>query len=36
VFVVDKQGTIAYLNMAYSIADLGDFEKLKSALTSLK
>lgn len=36
VFVVDKQGTIVYLNMAYSIADLGDFEKLKSALTSLK
>jgi peroxiredoxin len=32
VFVVDKQGKISYSNLVYSVADLKDFEKLKSAL----
>lgn len=36
IFVVDKNGKIAYENMAYSVADLQDFEKLKSALAALK
>jgi peroxiredoxin Q/BCP len=36
VFVVDKKGKIAYENVAYSVADLQDFEKLKAALASLK
>jgi glutaredoxin-dependent peroxiredoxin len=36
IFVVDKDGKIAYENMKYSVADLQDFEKLKAALTALK
>jgi peroxiredoxin Q/BCP len=36
VFVVDKKGMIAYENLTYSVADLQDFEKLKSALSSIK
>jgi peroxiredoxin len=36
VFVVDKQGKIAYVNMEYSVGDLKDFEKLKSALASVQ
>ncbi len=36
VFVVDKKGKIAYENLAYSVADLQDFEKLKSALAGIK
>jgi peroxiredoxin len=36
VFVVDKQGKIVYENLAYSVANLKDFEKLKSALADLK
>lgn len=36
VFVVDKQGKIAYANMAYSVADLQDFNKLKDALAAVK
>lgn len=36
VFVVDKKGTIAYENLTYSVADLQDFERLKSALASIK
>lgn len=36
VFVVDKQGKIAYANMAYSVADLQDFNRLKDALASMK
>jgi peroxiredoxin len=34
VFVVDKHGKIAYLNLEYSVADIKDFEKLKSAIAS--
>jgi len=36
VFVVDKKGNIAYANLKYSVADLQDFEKLKSALVLIK
>jgi len=36
VFVVDKNGKIAYENLMYSVADLQDFERLKSALAALK
>jgi peroxiredoxin len=36
VFVVDKMGKIAYENLSYSVADLQDFEKLKSALATIK
>ncbi|HTY38809.1 MAG TPA: peroxiredoxin [Bacteroidota bacterium] len=36
VFVIDKKGTIAYENLAYSVADLQDFEKLRNALAALK
>ena len=36
VFVVDKKGNIAYENLKYSVADLLDFEKLKSALAIIK
>ena len=36
VFVVDTHGRISYLNMKYNVADLQDFEKLKSALADLK
>ncbi|MCX6135709.1 MAG: peroxiredoxin [Ignavibacteriales bacterium] len=36
VFVVDKEGTIVYENLKYSVADLQDFEKLKSALVAIK
>jgi peroxiredoxin len=36
IFVVDKEGKIAYENMKYSVADLQDFEKLKAALSALK
>jgi len=36
VFVVDKQGKIAYTNMAYSVIDLQDFNKLKDALAAVK
>lgn len=36
VLVVDKRGKIAYLNLQYSVADLQDFDRLKSALASLK
>jgi peroxiredoxin len=36
VFVVDKHGAIAYENMAYSVADLEDFNKLKDVLAALK
>jgi len=36
VFVVDKKGNIAYANLKYSVADLQDFEKLKSALALIK
>jgi peroxiredoxin Q/BCP len=32
IVVVDKQGNILYSNLAYSVGDLKDFEKLKSAL----
>ncbi len=36
IFVVDKKGKIAYENLAYSVAGLQDFEKLKSALATIK
>jgi peroxiredoxin Q/BCP len=36
IFVVDKNGKIAYENLTYSVADLQDFEKLKSALASMQ
>jgi peroxiredoxin Q/BCP len=36
VFIVDKQGKISYANMEYSVKDLNDFEKLKSALASVR
>ena len=36
VFVVDRTGKIAYENLTYSVADLQDFEKLKSALAAIK
>jgi len=36
IFVVDKAGKIAYENLAYSVADLQDFEKLKTALAAIK
>jgi peroxiredoxin len=32
VFVIDKSGRIAYSNPDYSVADLRDFEHLKTAL----
>ena len=32
VFVVDKQGKISYSNLEYSVGDLRDFERLKTAL----
>jgi glutaredoxin-dependent peroxiredoxin len=35
VFVVDKQGKIAYVDLHYSLLDAGSFEKLKDALRSL-
>jgi peroxiredoxin Q/BCP len=36
VFVVDKKGEIVYENLTYSVADLQDFEKLKSALATIE
>jgi peroxiredoxin Q/BCP len=36
VFVIDKRGKIAYANMAYTVFDLQDFEKLQSALSAVK
>ena len=36
VFVVDKNGKIAYANLTYSVADLKDFEELRSALAAIK
>jgi len=36
VFVINKQGKIAYSNLAYSVADLQDFEKLRAALAAAK
>lgn len=36
VFVIDRQGKIAYANMSYSVADLQDFEKLRKALAEVK
>jgi glutaredoxin-dependent peroxiredoxin len=36
VFVIDKQGRIAYSSLEYSVADLKDFEKLKAALATLQ
>ena len=36
VFVVDKHGKISYLNLEYSVGDLKDFEKLKSALAGIQ
>lgn len=36
VYVVDKQGKISYVNLQYSVGDLNDFEKLKSALADVQ
>jgi peroxiredoxin len=36
VYVIDETGTIAYIDPAYSVADLGSFNKLKQALATLK
>jgi peroxiredoxin Q/BCP len=36
IFVIDKQGKVAYRNLAYSVADLKDFEKLRQALAAVK
>ncbi len=36
IFVVDKEGKIAYINMEYSVADDRDFIALKDALRSLQ
>jgi peroxiredoxin len=36
VFVLDKQGKISYLNLEYSVGDLRDFEKLKTALAGVQ
>jgi peroxiredoxin len=36
VFVIDKRGKIAYIDLAYSVADMGSFDKLKKALGDLK
>jgi len=36
IFVVDKQGKIAYADLQYSVADNEDFNRLKEALGQLK
>lgn len=36
VFVVDKSGKIAYVDLQYSVADSDDFNRLKDALTKLQ
>lgn len=36
VFVVDKQGKIAYMDLEYSVADLQDFNRLKDAISHLQ
>jgi peroxiredoxin Q/BCP len=35
VFVIDKQGEIAYADLEYSVRDSEDFDRLKSALSRL-
>jgi peroxiredoxin len=36
VFIVDKHGKIAYMDLQYSVADLQDFERLKEAMSHLQ
>ena len=36
VYVIDKQGKIAYIDLAYSTKDLTSFEKLREAVTLIK
>jgi peroxiredoxin Q/BCP len=36
VYVINKQGKIAYADLQYSVADLKDFEDVKNALASLR
>ena len=36
VFVINRQGKIAYANLTYSVADQQDFDKLRAALTAAK
>ncbi len=36
VFLIDKQGTIAYMDLEYSVATPDSFKKLKAALAQLK
>lgn len=35
VYVIDKKGKIAYIDLQYSVRDMASFEKLKAALKSL-
>jgi peroxiredoxin len=36
VYVIDKKGTIAYIDLMYSVQDMGSFNKLKKALAKLQ
>lgn len=36
VYVIDRKGKIAYIDLAYSVRDLESFEKLKKALKDLQ
>jgi peroxiredoxin len=36
VFLINKEGRIMYSNLGYNVADQSDFEKLRSALSSLR
>jgi len=36
VYVIDKSGKIAYIDLAYSVADMESFNKLKQALAAMK
>lgn len=35
VFIIDKRGTLAYMDLEYSVADMQDFDRLKEALSKL-
>ncbi len=36
VYVIDKTGKIAYMNLQYNVGTPDDFQKLKEVLASLK
>lgn len=36
VFVIDKQGKLAYIDLEYSVATIDDFNRLKEALAQLR